>query len=55
MKKLSKGTRKHIRREKTKIRKSFINEADKKELINGIYKKYNDHKRNISVGDKKGN
>ncbi len=53
MKKIPRGVKKYIRREKSRIRKSDA--PDKELLINKIYEKYANHKRDIQPGDKKGN
>jgi len=55
MKKLSKSLRKHIRKEKARIRRDFSDIKEQRELIDQLYKKFlkqNDHTGNIQSGSK---
>ena len=54
MNKPNKSSRKYIRKEKARIRKSGVSTEEKKDLINSIYKKHHDHKRDLQPSDKKG-
>ncbi len=43
--------RKHIRKEKARIRREVLDIKKQKELINDLYKKQNDNKRNIQTSN----
>jgi len=43
--------RKHIRKEKSRIRRQVLDIKKQKELIDKLYKKNNDNKRNIQTSD----
>ncbi|MFC1789464.1 hypothetical protein ACFLYY_00630 [Patescibacteria group bacterium] len=40
MKRLSRGQRKHVRKEKARIRRSFSNKEEQIKLIDELYKKF---------------
>ncbi len=52
MKKLPKGIRKNIRREKARIRKTVFDAKKRQDLLNKLNEKYYENKRNIQPGDK---
>lgn len=49
-KKMPHSTRKHIRKEKARIRRQILDTKKQKELIEELYKK-NDNKRNIQTSN----
>ena len=54
-KKMPKSIRKHIRREKARIRREVLDVQKQKEMIDELYKKHlnkNDNSRNISTSHK---
>ena len=50
-KKMPHSIRKHIRKEKSRIRRQVLDIKKQKELIDKLYKKNNDNKRNIQTSD----
>jgi len=55
MKKLSKGIRKNIRKEKAKINSAVFDVKKKQDLLNKLKEKYYENKGNIRSSNKTGN
>ncbi len=50
VKRLPKGIKKRIREEKNRIKREILEVKEQKELVNKLYKKY-DNKRDLQAGD----
>ncbi len=54
MKKLPKGIRKNIRKEKSRINNTIFDVKKRQDLLNKLNEKYYESKRNIQSGNKAG-